>query len=267
MEHLLILPTTAVCVAMLAVSWSAWKRAGKLVAPLSDPVADSPEREQLIGWLRRRTRVPGQLLCAFTGVAVSALLLTLTALQPGDVVEPNAVVYLRTCWMSSLGGNTLYWLITVADLPLRLRTFTRLRLAWINPAGTFAIVRLCHCYTLVSAALALGVVSTEAAAIVLAAQNPGLYLRSFLLGSPALAAANALYVGVQPYVTLSRIVRRHLDELISPLLAPANSPSDALARVGGSEEDLKAATSNAHAAHLVTRSPAARSGRRSARGR
>ncbi|MEV1170504.1 hypothetical protein [Nonomuraea sp. NPDC049784] len=55
-----------------------------------------------------------------------------------------------------------------------------------------------------------------------------------------LAAAVALYVDVQPFVTLSRMVRRHHDEVISPLMVPAGSPSDALARVGRSEEDLKA---------------------------
>ncbi|MEV1176426.1 hypothetical protein [Nonomuraea sp. NPDC049784] len=238
---LYVMSTTVVCVAMLTLAWSAWRHAGKLVAPFSDLIADSPERDQLIGWLRRRMRAPTQLLSAFAGAAASAVMLALTAVQPGDVVEPNAAVYLHNCWMGFLGGNTLYWLITVADLPpLRLRTYTRLRLAWIDPAGTFAIVRLCHCYVLVSAAMALGVVSIEAAAIVLAAQNPGPYLYAFLLGFPVLAAAIALYVGVQPYVTLSRMVRRHLDEVISPLMASAGSSSDALARVGRSEEDLKA---------------------------
>ncbi|TMR24449.1 hypothetical protein ETD86_04790 [Nonomuraea turkmeniaca] len=239
---LYVMSTTVVCVVMLALAWSAWRHAEKLVAPLSDLVADSPERDQLIGWLRRRMRVPGQLLCALAGAAVSTGMLVLTALQPGDVVEPNAAVYLHNCWMGFLGGNTLYWLITVADLPLRLRTYTQLRLAWIDPAGTFAIVRLCHCYALVSMAMAVGVVSIEAAAIVLADQNSGPYLDAFLLGFPVLAAAIALYVGVQPYVTLSRMVRRHLDEVISPLMAPAGSPSDALARAGSSEEDLKVYT-------------------------
>ncbi|WP_433432663.1 hypothetical protein [Nonomuraea sp. CA-141351] len=235
-----IMSTTVVCAAMLALAWGAWRHAEKLVAPLGDLVADSPEREKLIGWLHRWMRVSGQLLSAFAGAAVSTMMLVLTALQPGDAIEPNAAVYLHNCWMGFLGGNTLYWLITVADLPLRLRTYTQLRLAWIDPAGTSAIVRLCHCYALVSAAMALGVVSIEAAAIVLASQNSGPYLDAFLLGFPVLAAGIALYVGVQPYVTLSRMVRRHLDEVISPLMAPAGSPSDALARVGWSEEDLKA---------------------------
>ncbi|WP_345150210.1 hypothetical protein [Nonomuraea rubra] len=234
------LSTTVVCVAMLGLAWGAWGHAGKLVVPLADLVADSPERDRLDGWLRRRMRLPGQLLSAFAGAAVSAGMLALVAVQRGDVVEPTAALYLHNCWMGFLGGNTLYWLVTVADLPLRLRGHTRLRLAWIDPAGTFAIVRLCHCYALVSAAMALGVVTIEIAAMVLAARNPGPAAGAFLLGFPVAAAAIALYVGVQPYVTLSRIVRRHLDEVIAPLMAPAAGPSDALNRVGRSEDDLQA---------------------------
>ncbi|MBF8186214.1 hypothetical protein ITP53_10735 [Nonomuraea sp. K274] len=233
---------TLFCVIALALAWGAWTHAEKLVAPLADLVADSPEREDLILWLRRRMRLRGQLLCAFAGAASSAPILVLTSMQPGDVIEPNAAVYLHTCWLGFLGGITLYWLITVADLPLRLRKYTRLRLAWIDPARTFAIVRLCHCYALVSAAMALGVVTIEVAAIVLAYQNPGPYLNAFLLGFPVVAAAIALYVGVQPYVTLSRMVRRHLDEVISPLMAPSDGPPDALTRLGDSEQDINAYT-------------------------
>ncbi|WP_188193296.1 hypothetical protein [Nonomuraea sp. SYSU D8015] len=85
-------------------------------------------------------------------------------------------------------------------------------------------MRLCHCYALVSAAMALGVVTIETAAIVLAAQNPEPYLDAFLLRFP-MPVAIALYVDGQPYVTLSRMVRRHVDEVISPLMAPARSPS------------------------------------------
>ncbi|MFI7616622.1 hypothetical protein ACIBP6_35885 [Nonomuraea terrae] len=233
---------TLVCVTALALAWGAWKHAEKLVAPLADLVADSPEREDLIRWLDRRLRLRRQLLCAFAGVVVSAPILVLTAVQPGDVIEPNAAVYVHTCWLGFLGGITLYWLITVADLPLRLRKYTGLRLAWIDPARTFAIVRLCHCYALVSVAMALGVVTIEAAAIVLGYQNPGPYLHAFLLGFPVVAAGIALYVGVQPYVTLSRMVRRHLDEVISPLMAPSDTPSDALTRHGDSEADVTAYT-------------------------
>ncbi|WP_146615519.1 hypothetical protein [Nonomuraea aridisoli] len=233
---------TLVCVTALGLAWGAWNHAEKLVAPLADLLADAPEREDLIRWLHRRLRARGQLLCAFAGAAVSASILVLTAVQPGDVIEPNAAVYVHTCWLGFLGGVTLYWLITVADLPLRLRKYTRLRLAWIDPARTFAIVRLCHCYALVSAAMALGVVTIEAAAIVLAYQNPGPYLYAFLLGFPVVAAAIALYVGVQPYVTLSRMVRRHLDEVIAPLMAPSDPPSEALSRHGAAEADITAYT-------------------------
>jgi hypothetical protein len=231
---------TLACVAALALAWSAWRYAEKLVAPLADLLADSPEREELIRWLRRRMRLRGQLLCAFAGAALAALILVPSSLQSSEVIEPNAAVYLHTCWLGFLGGITLYWLITVADLPLRLNRYTGLRLAWIDPARTFAIVRLCHCYARVSVALALGVVTIEAAAIVLADQNPGPYLRAFLLGFPVLAAAIALYVGVQPYVTLSRLVRRHLDEVISPLMSPSDGPADTLSRLGDSEHDITA---------------------------
>ena len=41
---------------------------------------------------------------------------------------------------------------------------------------------------------------------------------------------------------LSRMVRRHLDEVISPLMVPSDGPSDALTRLGKSEDDIQAYT-------------------------
>src|SRR5262249_34683160 len=143
---------------MLTFSWSAWGYASRLVVPLADLVGTSPQRRELVAWLSRRMKLGGQLLASFGGIAISYAFVLLTSMQPTSSMDPTLALYIHVGWLGFLGGNTLYWLITFADLPLRIRKYEKLRLAWIDPARTPAIVHLCRCYALVSGAMALGVI-------------------------------------------------------------------------------------------------------------
>jgi hypothetical protein len=231
---------TLTALLMLAFAWSAWSYAKRLVVPLGQLLGDSPQRGELLVWLRRRMSFGWQLLSSLCGVAIACALVVFTSLQPTSSMESTVALYVHAGWSGFLGGNALYWLITFADLPLRIRHFSGLRFSWIDPARTPAMVHLCRCYALVSAAMGVGLIGTELTGVILAAQNPGMALSLFIISFPVVGAGIALYVGVQPYVTLARIVRHHLDDILLPLLEPDTHAHDSWVRLNKSEEQLKA---------------------------
>jgi hypothetical protein len=238
-SHVYALATTVTCVAMLALSWTAWQHSLGLTAPLADLLRVSPERDSITSWLRGRLSIPRQLVCCLAGVGVALLLMYTTGHQRHSPIKVSPTLYLLLAWGGLLGGNVVYWLYTVAELPLRLRRCTGLQLAWIDPAHTPAVVRLCRTYTLIAGSMAVGVIVTEASALLVSGEHPPWL---FIWGFPVFAAATAFYVGAQPFVSLSAMVRRHIDEIMDPLMAQMTRPPPGLLRHGELEDLFKVYT-------------------------
>ncbi|GAA2118714.1 hypothetical protein [Actinomadura alba] len=223
-DHLFALATAVNNITMLALGWIAWRSAADLAICVSELLATSPQRRMFTRWLHHRLSIMTQLAVCAAGVAVAVLMMYAVSTQRETPIHMTGWLYLLGGWSGFLGGNVVYWLFTAAEVPLRLYRCENLRMAWIDPAHTPAVVRLCGTYARIAISLAVGVLITEFATIAITADRPPMLLRVFVIGFPVFAVVTALYVGVQPYITMARIVRRHIDQIVSPLMAQMSRP-------------------------------------------
>ncbi|MEU8123405.1 hypothetical protein AB0C21_32220 [Spirillospora sp. NPDC049024] len=70
----------------------------------------------------------------------------------------------------------------------------------------------------------MGVLIAELSTVAVTSDRPGPLMQAFFVGFPVLAVVTALYVGVQPYITLAHLVRRHIDTIVDPLMAQTHRP-------------------------------------------
>ncbi|SEG88075.1 hypothetical protein SAMN04489712_12170 [Thermomonospora echinospora] len=222
--HLFALATTLTCVAMLALGWTAWQWAPSLADCTAQLLAPSPQRDDFIGWLRGRLRLLPQLSACGAGAGAAALLVFALSHQHGDALPAGVWTYLIAAWTGLMGGEVVYWLYTIAEVPLRLYRCEGLQMTWIDPAHTPAVVQLCRVYARVAVCMALGVLLVELSTLAVTGDRPGPLMQGFAIGLPVFAAVTAIHVGIQPYVTLSRLVRRHIDHIVNPLMAQVTHP-------------------------------------------
>ncbi|SNR89313.1 hypothetical protein [Actinomadura mexicana] len=221
---LLVLAATATSVLMLALSWIAWRWTAVLAECVSDLLAVSAERREFLGWLHGRCRPVPQLAAGIAGTGLSALMVYAMSHQQADSVSVSVWIYVCSGWTGFIGGGVLYWLYTLAEVPLRLHRCMDLQMAWMDPAHTPAIVQLCRVYGRVAFSAGVGVLIAELSTVAVAGDRPGPLMQAFFVGFPVLAVVTALYVGIQPYVTLAHLVRRHIDTIVDPLMAQTHRP-------------------------------------------
>ncbi|MFD0688128.1 hypothetical protein [Actinomadura fibrosa] len=221
---LVALATTGTAVLMLALGWTAWGWTALLAGSVSDLLAGSGERGGFIGWLRARRALVPQAVAGAAGTGLSVLLVYAMSHQRTDSVSVSVWIYLCAAWTGFLGGGVLYWLYTLAEVPLRLLRCRDLQMAWLDPAHTPAIVQLCRVYGRVAVCTALGVLVAEGSTLAVTSDHPGPLMRAFFVGFPVLAVVTAMYVGIQPYVTLAHVVRSHIDTIVDPLMAQTHRP-------------------------------------------
>ncbi|MFB4278451.1 hypothetical protein ACBJ59_24390 [Nonomuraea sp. MTCD27] len=228
-----------ICMAMLALAWWLWRRAVAFADQLSTMVVSAGDRALMTAWLNSRLSFWKQLGASAIGLIVSVVLLT--GVRNTAVIPPHpALLYLLVGWLGFTGGGVLYWLLTVAEVPFRLLRCRELSMSWLDPAHTPAIKDACRLYALVAAGMALGVIASEVAAAVLAGVLRSPVASAFLTVFPVLAVLLALYVAVQPYATLSRLVRRHVDTIIlGPMLPQTARPDSDLLAAPGFEDATK----------------------------
>jgi hypothetical protein len=223
-DHFFALAMAFNNVTMLALGWIAWRSSSDLAICISELIVTSPQRRMFSRWLHRRLAVWRQLAACAAGVVAAVLMMYAVSTQREAPIHMTGWLYLLAGWSGLLGGNVVYWLYTAAEVPLRLYRCEDLRMAWIDPAHTPAVVRLCSTYARIAISLALGVLITEFATIAITADRPPVLMQVFVIGFPVFAVVTALYVGIQPYVTLARIVRRHIDRILNPLMAQTSRP-------------------------------------------
>ncbi|TDD62602.1 hypothetical protein [Actinomadura rubrisoli] len=211
-------------VLMLALGWVAWRWTGVLAENVSDLLAASGERREFIGWLHARCARTPQLVAGAAGTGLAVLLVYAVSHQSTDSVSVSVWIYLCCAWTGFVGGGVIYWLYTLAEVPLRLHRCQDLQMAWMDPAHTPAIVQLCRVYGRVAVCTALGVLIAELSTLAVTSDHPGSLMRGFFVGFPVLAVITAMYVGIQPYVTLAYLVRRHIDTIVDPLMAQTHRP-------------------------------------------
>jgi hypothetical protein len=221
---LLVLSATATSVLMLALGWVAWRWTAVLAESVSDLLAASADRREFLAWLDARCAWVPQLAAGIAGAGLTALLVYAMSHQQTDSVSVSVWIYVCCVWTGFIGGGVLYWLYTLAEVPLRLHRCCDLQMAWMDPAHTPAIVQLCRVYGRVAACTALGVLVSELSTVAVTSEHPGPLMRAFFIGFPVLAVFTALYVGIQPYITLAHLVRRHIDTIVDPLMAQTHRP-------------------------------------------
>lgn len=222
--RLLLLATTVTTVLMLGLSWYAWRWTAVLAEGVSDLLAASAERRAFLGWLRTRCRLVPQFAAGTVGAVLTALLVYAMSHQNTDSVAVSAWIYVSCAWTGFIGGGVVYWLYTLAEVPLRLHRCGDLQMAWLDPAHTPAIVQLCRVYARVAMATAVGVLVAEVSTVSMTSDHPGPLMEGFYVGFPVLSVVTALHVGVQPYFTLAHLVRRHIDTIVDPLMAQTHRP-------------------------------------------
>ncbi|WP_067814824.1 hypothetical protein [Actinomadura kijaniata] len=227
-SHLYGALLSVVCTLMLAMAWAGWRYAERSAAPVGEMLCTSPDAEAFVSWLGRTQRLAPQLACSLAGLGLGVCSAYANFSRPGGTGTSALVSYLPAAWAGFLGGGVLYWIFVLARVPLRLRRAAHLRLSWLDPAHTPGIARLCTCYVLVSTGLGAGVVMIEAAGVAIATGRSPRLLDAFVFGFPVFAAALALYAGVQPFWTMSRIVRSYQQEAFGPLLTQVARPPHAL---------------------------------------
>lgn len=218
------LATSVVCVVMLASAWTAWRWTAQLAGSISDLLAVSPDRGSFVAWLTGRLRPLTQLVACAGGAGLAVGMVYAVSHQQADSVSVSVWIYLISAWTGVIGGDVVYWLYTAAEIPPRLHRFEALQMAWIDPAHTPAVVQLCRVYNRVAAGTGLGVILIELCLLAVTSDQPGRPMAMFVVGFPLFAVATALYVGVQPYITLSHLVRKHIDTIVDPLMAQMAHP-------------------------------------------
>ncbi|HEY7488549.1 MAG TPA: hypothetical protein VH912_29170 [Streptosporangiaceae bacterium] len=218
------LATSVICVVMLASGWTAWRWTTQLAESFSELLATSPDRGSFVAWLTGRFHLLGQFVSCAVGAALAVGMVYAVSHQQTDSVSASVWIYLIAAWTGVIGGDVVYWLYTLAEIPPRLHRCNDLQMAWIDPAHTPAVVQLCRVYTRVAAATGLGVILIELCLLAVTSDHPGQLMKIFVVGFPVFAVATALYVGVQPYITLSHLVRHHIDHIIDPLMAQMAHP-------------------------------------------
>ncbi|TYK53270.1 hypothetical protein [Actinomadura decatromicini] len=222
--ELVVVSASVTTVLMLGLGWYAWRWTAVLAEGVSDLLAVSAERRAFLAWLRTRRRFVPQLAAGAGGAVMSSLLVYAMSHQDTDSVAVSAWIYISCAWTGFVGGGVVYWLYTLAEVPLRLHRCGDLQMAWLDPAHTPAIVQLCRVYARVAIATAAGVLQSEVSTVSVTSDRPGALMEGFYVGFPVLAVVTALYVGVQPYVTLAHLVRRHIDTIVDPLMAQTHRP-------------------------------------------
>jgi hypothetical protein len=221
--------TSAICVIMLASAWTAWRWTTSLAESISDLLAISPDRDRFATWLTSRFHLPAQLAAGAVGAVLATGFGYAVSHQLTDSVAVSAWMYLIVAWTGAIGGNVVYWLYTLAEIPPRLHRSRELQMTWIDPAHTPAVVQLCRVSNRVAASVGLGVILIELGLLAVTSDEPGRLMKMFVFGFPIFAVVTALYVGVQPYITLSHLVRHHIDHIVDPLMAQmAHPPRDLL---------------------------------------
>jgi len=228
-NNLFALVGIPICITMLAAGLLSWRMAITVSPSVIELVPSSEDRAKLANWLDRRLGILPQVLAAAIGLisAVAALVVAIGY----NSAEPSLILLLA--WLGFCGGATLYWLLAAAEFPLRLLRCRYTKMTWIDPATTPGIRHLCALYSWVAGATALGLIASEVGTILVFRGRYSPAVQAFILAFPVVAAILALYAGVQPFVSLSRLVRRHLDRILEPLLVqPADLPAHWLTAAG-----------------------------------
>lgn len=210
----------ALCSLMLLSARSGWRRvsaAGDLVHEMVD---ESPDRAVTIErWLWRALSPARQLgVCLLAAVLCVALLIGVRpALLPD--ISVGLASYLMVGWLGFLGGNVMYWLCVMGDLPRRIRRCRPVTLMRHDPAMTPGLIALCDGYIFVASAMSLGILVTEITALVLPNRTDSALLRDMVLFFPVFAGLIALWAAIQPFLPIYLLAREVKREMLLDLSA------------------------------------------------
>ncbi|GAA2208605.1 hypothetical protein GCM10009850_040630 [Nonomuraea monospora] len=237
--NLFAVGAVVICVTTLSVVWLSYETAWKIGKAMSELVAAPGERARLREWLLIGPSLWRQLSVALPMAGVGVALAVVALGDEGGSWPSKGLLFLMGGWLGFLTGNMLYWLLAVALIPGRLMRAGKLRMAWIDPASTPAVGDLSRFYAFIAGGLAVTVLVSEVVAVVYATWQQSEAARDLVVALPVISVAIALYVGVWPFVVISRMVRRQIDLTLDPVRAHLRQPPAALLTSPGFEELVK----------------------------
>lgn len=194
-------------IAMLSAGWFGWRMFVRAVPDIDDMIVAAPDRQRLLGWLRRRLRWQPQVIFAGGLVVVCTVVRVVHGTQ-GSGHQPPLMSHLVVGWTIFLAGSVLYWIYSWAEAPTRLYHCRRIKLLWYDCARTPGIVKARQIYSFIALALGVGVVAAELISYFSAAFHDSAFPAEFWDVQPFVLALTALYAGAQPFYVLALIARR-----------------------------------------------------------
>lgn len=208
----------ALCCLMMLSARSGWRRISAAGDLIHEMVGESPGcATNVERWLTRALSPVRQLgICLLAAALCVTLLIGVRpALLPDIPVGPAS--YLMVGWLGFLGGNTMYWLCAMGDLPRRIRKSRPVTLMRHDPAMTPGLIALCDGYIFVASAMSVGVLITEITALMLPNRTNSALLQDVVLYFPVLAGLIALWAAIQPFLPIYLMAREVKREMLLDL--------------------------------------------------
>jgi hypothetical protein len=194
---------------MLAAGWLGWRMFINAVPEIDQLIELAAERLKLRSWIRRRLGLPRQLVACIIFVAAVAAIRELNSASHVSLLSQIVVG-----WSVAVGTNTLYWIVTWAEGPVRLYRCTSLKLNWYDGARTPGMRCLQRIYSFIAMALGAGVLAAEGFSLLVADKYGSAMPPTFWEFLPIALAALALYAGAGPFFFLYLIIRRERETVL-----------------------------------------------------
>lgn len=195
---------------MLAAAWLGWRMFINAVSEIDELIELPLEKIKLRSWIRRRLGPFRQLVGCIMFVATVATLRELDS-APSHVSLLSQIV---VGWSVAIGTNTLYWIVTWAEGPVRLYRCTSLKLNWYDAARTPGMRSLQRIYSFIAIALGVGVLTAEGFSLLVADKYGSAMPPTFWAFLPIALATLALYAGAGPFFFLYLIIRRERETVL-----------------------------------------------------
>jgi hypothetical protein len=188
--------------------WWAWRTLALVGPAIDELISLSPRKSSFLDWFRNRTRPGPQLAFSSICTVLGVILLSQVVDPLKDVVEINAISFLMVAWTSFIGGNCVYWGITIGEMALRIYSCETLKLQWYDPASTPGLAALSGMYVYMAAALTGLAVVIETVALLIPNKEKSIVLQQLSILFPIVATVMGLFVGVQPFYWLYLLIKQ-----------------------------------------------------------
>lgn len=195
---------------MLAAAWLGWRMFINAVPEIDQLIELPVEKIELRTWIRRRLGPFKQL------VGCAIFVATVVTVREFDSTSSHVSLLSQIVvgWSVAIGTNTLYWIVTWAEGPVRLYRCTSLKLNWYDAARTPGMRCLQRIYSFIAMALGVGVLAAEGFSLLVADKYGSALPPTFWAFLPVALAALALYAGAGPFFFLFLIIRREREAVL-----------------------------------------------------